>query len=144
MAALFPDNLRRHPPNTAPIAEMVELKLPFGQLRIPQLPGARGRDRSRAGCARNARPAWSAATAPSRRSCRPASTTSSDVICRMGYAGYFLIVADFTRFARDQRIAITVRGSAPGHASSPTPSASRPSTRSTTSCRSSGSSTPTA
>ena len=37
-----------------------------------------------------------------------------DVICRMGYAGYFLIVADFTTFARDQRIAITVRGSAPG------------------------------
>ena len=32
----------------------------------------------------------------------------------MGYAGYFLIVADFTAFAREQRIAITVRGSAPG------------------------------
>ncbi len=32
----------------------------------------------------------------------------------MGYAGYFLIVADFTRFAREQGIATTCRGSAPG------------------------------
>ena len=32
----------------------------------------------------------------------------------MGYAGYFLIVADFIRFAREQRIQTTCRGSAPG------------------------------
>ena len=32
----------------------------------------------------------------------------------MGYAGYFLIVADFVRFAREQGIATTCRGSAPG------------------------------
>ena len=32
----------------------------------------------------------------------------------MGYAGYFLIVADFVRFARQQGIATTCRGSAPG------------------------------
>ena len=32
----------------------------------------------------------------------------------MGYAGYFLIVADFTRFAREQGIMTTCRGSAPG------------------------------
>ena len=36
------------------------------------------------------------------------------VIISMGYAGYFLIVADFVRFAREQRIATTCRGSAPG------------------------------
>ena len=36
------------------------------------------------------------------------------VILKMGYAGYFLIVADFTRFAREQGIATTCRGSAPG------------------------------
>ncbi len=36
------------------------------------------------------------------------------IIIQMGYAGYFLIVADFVRFARDQRIATTCRGSAPG------------------------------
>ena len=32
----------------------------------------------------------------------------------MGYSGYFLIVADFTRFAREQGIMTTCRGSAPG------------------------------
>ena len=32
----------------------------------------------------------------------------------MGYSGYFLIVADFTRFAREQGIFTTCRGSAPG------------------------------
>ena len=36
------------------------------------------------------------------------------VIISMGYAAYFLIVADFTRFAREQGIATTCRGSAPG------------------------------
>jgi DNA polymerase-3 subunit alpha len=36
------------------------------------------------------------------------------VIISMGYAAYFLIVADFVRFAREQRIATTCRGSAPG------------------------------
>jgi len=36
------------------------------------------------------------------------------VITSMGYAGYFLIVADFIRFAREQGILTTCRGSAPG------------------------------
>ena len=36
------------------------------------------------------------------------------VIISMGYAGYFLIVADFVRFAREQGIQTTCRGSAPG------------------------------
>ena len=36
------------------------------------------------------------------------------VIAKMGYAPYFLIVADFVRFARERRILTTVRGSAAG------------------------------
>ena len=112
MAALFPDNLdaiRR----TREIAEMVTMKLPFGQLRIPSFPVPDGetieswlRKECNAGLARR----YGMVT--------PELQTrldyELDVICRMGYAGYFLIVADFTKFARDQRIAITVRGSAPG------------------------------
>ena len=112
MAALFPDNLeaiRR----TRSIAEMIDLKLPFGQLRIPSFPVPEGetietwlRKECNAGLARR----YGTVT--------PELQTrldyELDVICKMGYAGYFLIVADFTRFARDQRIAITVRGSAPG------------------------------
>ena len=112
MAALFPDNLdaiRR----TREIAEMVTMKLPFGQLRIPSFPVPEGetieswlRKECNAGLARR----YGTVT--------PELQTrldyELDVICRMGYAGYFLIVADFTAFARQQRIAITVRGSAPG------------------------------
>jgi DNA polymerase-3 subunit alpha len=112
MAALFPDNLEAIR-QTRTIAEMVDLKLPFGQLRIPSFPVPEGetietwlRKECNAGLARR----YGTVT--------PELQTrldyELDVICRMGYAGYFLIVADFTAFARQQRIAITVRGSAPG------------------------------
>jgi len=112
MAALFPDNLdaiRR----TRTIAEMVDMTLPFGQLRIPSFPVPEGetietwlRKECQAGLA------WRYGTVTPELQSR--LDYELDVICRMGYAGYFLIVADFTRFAREQRIAITVRGSAPG------------------------------
>ena len=112
MAALFPDNLdaiRR----TRTIAEMVNLKLPFGQLRIPSFPVPEGetieswlRTECQAGLARR----YGTVTPE----LQARLDYELDVICRMGYAGYFLIVADFTAFARQQRIAITVRGSAPG------------------------------
>lgn len=36
------------------------------------------------------------------------------IICRMGFAGYFLIVGDFVRFAMDQKIPCSARGSACG------------------------------
>ncbi len=112
MAALFPDNLdaiRR----TRTIAEMVDMKLPFGQLRIPSFPVPEGetietwlRKECNAGLARR----YGTVTPE----LQARLDYELDVICRMGYAGYFLIVADFTAFARQQRIAITVRGSAPG------------------------------
>jgi DNA polymerase-3 subunit alpha len=112
MASLFPDNLdaiRR----TRTIAEMVDMKMPFGQLRIPSFPVPEGetietwlRKECNAGLARR----YGTVTPE----LQARLDYELDVICRMGYAGYFLIVADFTKFARDQRIAITVRGSAPG------------------------------
>jgi DNA polymerase-3 subunit alpha len=37
-----------------------------------------------------------------------------DIICRMGFAGYFLIVWDFVRYAREQGIPCSARGSACG------------------------------
>ncbi len=112
MAALFPDNLdaiRR----TREIAERVDMKLPFGQLRIPSFPVPDGetietwlRKECNLGLARR----YGTVTPE----LQARLDYELDVICRMGYAGYFLIVADFTKFARDQHIAITVRGSAPG------------------------------
>jgi DNA polymerase-3 subunit alpha len=112
MAALFPDNLdaiRR----TRAIAEMVEMKLPFGQFRIPSFPVPEGETIE----------SWLRKECQTGLGRRYGTVTPElqarldyelDVICRMGYAGYFLIVADFTAFAREQHIAITVRGSAPG------------------------------
>src|SRR5262249_1071906 len=37
-----------------------------------------------------------------------------DIICRMGFAGYFLVVWDFVRFARERGIPAWARGSACG------------------------------
>ncbi len=112
MAALFPDNLdavRR----TRTVAEMVDMKLPFGQLRIPSFPVPEGETIEtwlRKECQRGLQRRYGTVTPE----LQARLDYELDIICRMGYAGYFLIVADFTKFARDQRIAITVRGSAPG------------------------------
>ena len=63
------------------------------------------------------------------------------VILSMGYAGYFLIVADFIAFAREQGIQTTCRGSRAGLDRDLHARASPRSTRSSTSSRSSASST---
>ncbi|MBA3876733.1 MAG: DNA polymerase III subunit alpha [Anaerolinea sp.] len=112
MAALFPDQ-REALLNTRRIAEMCDLELPLGQLRIPHFPVPDGETVEswlRAECQRGL--AWRYGTVT------PELQTRLDyelgVIISMGYAGYFLIVADFIRFAREQGIQTTCRGSAPG------------------------------
>ena len=112
MAALFPD----HPEaiaNTRRIAEMTDLTLPLGQLRIPHFPVPDGHTTEtwlRAECQRGLERRYGTVT--------PELQTRLDyelgVILPMGYAGYFLIVADFIAFAREQGIQTTCRGSAPG------------------------------
>ena len=112
MAALFPDQVEALR-NTRRIADMVDLALPLGELRIPHFPVPDGetvetwlRKECEAGLVRR----YGGIT--------PALQERLDyelgVIISMGYAGYFLIVADFVRFAREQGIATTCRGSAPG------------------------------
>ncbi len=112
MAALFPDQhdaIR----NSRRIAEMTDLVLPLGQLRIPHFPVPDGetveswlRKECQAGLERR----YGTVT--------PALQERLDyelgVITSMGYAGYFLIVADFIAFARREGIQTTCRGSAPG------------------------------
>jgi DNA polymerase-3 subunit alpha len=112
MAALFAD-VPEAISNTRLIAEMTDLQLPFGQLRLPDFPVPDGHTVEswlRAECERGLRRRYGDVT--------PALQERLDyeleVIIRMGYAAYFLIVADFTRFAREQGIATTCRGSAPG------------------------------
>jgi DNA polymerase-3 subunit alpha len=112
MAALFPDNLDAIY-RTREIAERVDMKLPFGQLRIPSFPVPEGETIEswlRKECQVGLERRYGTVTPE----LQARLDYELDIICRMGYAGYFLIVADFTKFARDQRIAITVRGSAPG------------------------------
>jgi len=112
MAALFPDQpgaIRA----TRAVAEMIDLELPLGQLRIPHFPVPAGETAEswlRAECRRGLERRYGTVT--------PELGARLDyelgVICEMGYAGYFLIVADFVRFAREQGIQTTCRGSAPG------------------------------
>ena len=85
-----------------------------GQLRIPHFPVPDGdtvESWLRAECERGLA---AALRRRSRRSSRQRLDYELGVIISMGYAGYFLIVADFIRFAREQGIATTCRGSAPG------------------------------
>jgi DNA polymerase-3 subunit alpha len=99
--------------NTRRIAEMTDLKIPFGELKLPQFPVPDGQTVEswlRAECQRGLQRRYG----DDNPEAQARLDYELDVILRMGYAGYFLIVADFTRFAREQGIATTCRGSAPG------------------------------
>ena len=112
MAALFsdqPDAIA----NTRRIAQMVDLELPFGTLRLPDFPVPQGHTVEswlRSECERGLKERYGTVTEPLQKRL----DYELGVIISMGYAGYFLIVADFVRFARQQGIATTCRGSAPG------------------------------
>jgi DNA polymerase-3 subunit alpha len=112
MAAVFPD----HPEailNSKRIAEQCDLQLPLGQLRIPHFPVPDGETVEswlRKECQRGLVQRYGTVTEELQRRL----DYELGVIISMGYAGYFLIVADFVRFAREQRIQTTCRGSAPG------------------------------
>jgi DNA polymerase-3 subunit alpha len=112
MAALFPDQPEAIR-NTRRISEMTALELPLGNLRIPHFPvpdGETAESWLRKECEAGLLRRYGTVT--------PELQARLDyelgVILSMGYAGYFLIVADFIAFAREQRIQTTCRGSAPG------------------------------
>src|SRR6188472_3809213 len=112
MGALFPEQAEAIL-NSRRIAEMTDIELPLGQLRIPHFPVPDGETVEswlRKECQRGLVARYGEVT--------PELQQRLDyelgVILSMGYAGYFLIVADFVRFAREQRIQTTCRGSAPG------------------------------
>ena len=112
MGRLFTD-LPEAIANTRRIAERTDLRIPFGELKLPQFPVPDGQTAEswlRAECQRGLERRYGEANPEA----QARLDYELDVILRMGYAGYFLIVADFTRFAREQGIATTCRGSAPG------------------------------
>ncbi len=112
MAALFPDQPGAIA-NTRLISEMTDLELPLGKTRLPDFPVPEGytvESWLRAECERGLRERYGSITDELQKRL----DYELGVIIRMGYAAYFLIVADFVRFAREQGIATTCRGSAPG------------------------------
>ena len=112
MAALFPGQPEAIA-NTKRIADMCDLELPLGHLRIPHFPVPDGESVEswlRKECERGL--AWRYGTVTPELQAR--LDYELGVILSMGYAGYFLIVADFIRFARERGIQTTCRGSAPG------------------------------
>jgi DNA polymerase-3 subunit alpha len=99
--------------NTRLITEMTDLQMTFGQLRLPHFPVPDGHTVEswlREECQRGLVERYGTVTTE----IQARLDYELGIIIQMGYAGYFLIVADFVRFAREQRIATTCRGSAPG------------------------------
>ena len=113
MRRLFNGELPDAMDNTLRVAEMVDLKLEFDQLRLPHFPVPDGETAAswlRKECERGLPTRYATLT----DEIRHRLDYELGIIDRMGYSAYFLIVADFIRFARERRIMTTCRGSAPG------------------------------
>ncbi len=112
MEALFSD-VPQAIANTRAIAEMTNLELPLGKTLLPDFPVPDGYTVEtwlRTECERGLQTRYRSVTPEMEKRLE----YELGVITSMGYAAYFLIVADFVRFAREQGIATTCRGSAPG------------------------------
>ena len=114
MRALFGGELPDAMDNTLRVAEQVDLRLEFDRLRLPDFPVPDGDTPS--SWLRKACDVGLAERYGDRLTdeVRHRLDYELGIIDRMGYSAYFLIVADFTRFAREQGIMTTCRGSAPG------------------------------
>jgi DNA polymerase III subunit alpha len=116
MAALFAD-IPEALANSVEIARRCSLPLNLGEARLPQYPVPSGFTteqflRAEAARGLSARFAAVAAEPPEYRA-RLESELA--VICQMGFAGYFLIVADFIRWARENGVPVGPgRGSGAG------------------------------
>ena len=116
MAALFAD-VPEALANSVEIARRCSLTLTLGEVRLPQYPlpaGVSTEEFLRAEAARGL-----SARFPAAVSAPPAYSERLDreleVICQMGFAGYFLIVADFIRWAREHGVPVGPgRGSGAG------------------------------
>ncbi|HUA88132.1 MAG TPA: PHP domain-containing protein, partial [Steroidobacteraceae bacterium] len=100
MAALFAD-IPEALANSVEIARRCSLTLKLGEARLPQYPvpgGLTTEEFLRAEAVRGLAERFGAAAAPAHYGERLQSELA--VICQMGFAGYFLIVADFIRWAR--------------------------------------------
>ncbi len=112
MAALFPSDGQALE-NTLRIADMVDIDLPLGQVRLPHFPLPQGRtpEAQLRAMAETGVTAKYGAITPELHA---RLEHELGVIEKTGYAGYILIVQDFIRFARERGILTAVRGSAGG------------------------------
>jgi DNA polymerase-3 subunit alpha len=112
MAALFPNDGAALE-NTLRIADMVDLDLPLGQIRLPHFPLPEGRtaEQQLRAMAEAGVAAKYGGITPELRS---RLEHELNIIERTGYSGYILIVQDFIRFAKERGILTAVRGSAGG------------------------------
>src|SRR6266480_2268685 len=116
MAALFAD-VPEALANSVEIARRCSLTLTLGEVRLPQYPlpaGVSTEEFLRAEAARGLSARFGAAvSAPP--AYRERLERELQVICQMGFAGYFLIVADFIRWAREHGVPVGPgRGSGAG------------------------------
>jgi len=112
MAQLFPD----HPEaleNTLRIAEMVDLRLEFGRVHLPE-PDLPAGHTAISYLAHLAREGMTQRYHPVTPEVEQRLAYELDVIEKTGFAPYFLIVRDFAQFARNRGIFFGVRGSAAG------------------------------
>jgi DNA polymerase-3 subunit alpha len=109
--------------NSVEIAKRLNLEIRLGKASLPAFPVPGGqsaedflREESRRGLdARLAMPVAAPAAGISREDYDSRLATELDVICQMGFAGYFLIVADFIRWARENGVPVGPgRGSGAG------------------------------
>ncbi|MGE5554265.1 MAG: DNA polymerase III subunit alpha [Betaproteobacteria bacterium] len=113
------DRLFAHVPealdNAVAIAERIQFDLALGRTYLPAFPvpgGARPEDYLAELCQRGLAERYGPTPAPQ---VEERLRTELETIIRMGYAGYFLIVWDFIRFARERGIPVGPgRGSAAG------------------------------
>ncbi|HET9388691.1 MAG TPA: DNA polymerase III subunit alpha [Steroidobacteraceae bacterium] len=118
MASLFSD-VPEALANTVGIAQRCSLVLKLGEARLPQYPVPAGltteqfvREEAARGLSERLAALPAAAAIPVYHE---RLRLELDVICQMGFAGYFLIVADFIRWARENHIPVGPgRGSGAG------------------------------
>ena len=114
MAERFPDCLEALD-NTAWIAERCEVELHFGRPLLPAFPLPAGHDSLEALLEAQARRGLERRYDPVDQAILERFEYELDVIQRTGFAGYFLIVADFIAYARAEGITVGPgRGSAAG------------------------------
>ena len=120
MAALFAD-LPEALANSIEIAKRCNLELSFGTYHLPAFPAPAGhtidsyiREQAHAGLDERLRK-YALATGFAQSDYAQRLQTELDVIIKMGFAGYFLIVADFINWAKRQHIPVGPgRGSGAG------------------------------